>query len=112
MSDLSFAEHDADQNFWYQPIAEPIQPCRTDPPPTVLSAEKKHWIEIVLFDHEGNPVPGQAYKIRLPNGEVVTGNLDSRGLARVDGIDAGTCKVTFPALDKSTWDFSSRPFPE
>jgi hypothetical protein len=104
MTDLDHAENDADQNFWYDPVANPVQPCSSDPPPTIVSADKKHWIEIALVDENGDPVPGQAYKICLPNGKVLTGTLDSRGLARVDGIDPGTCKVHFPDLERDTWD--------
>ena len=104
MADLNQTENDADQNFWYDPVANPVQPCSSDPPRTIVSDEKKHWIEIALVDDNGDPVPGAAYKIRLPNGKVMTGSLDSRGLARVDGIDPGTCKVTFPDLDRRTWD--------
>jgi hypothetical protein len=69
------------------------------------SEEKKpHWIEIKLVDTEGNPVPGEKYKITLPDGSTVAeGTLDGKGFARVDGIDPGTCKVTFPNLDESVW---------
>src|SRR5579871_1871366 len=101
---LETAENDADQNFWYDEVANPVQPCSSDPARTVMSDDKKHWIEIALVDDDGNPVPGQAYQLTLPTGKVLKGNLDSRGLARVDGIDPGTCKVTFPDLHKTTWD--------
>jgi len=106
MIDLVDAGNDADRTFWYDPVAEPVRSCSSDPPPTKLSSQKLHWIEIALVDENGHPVKGEAYKIRLPNGKIVTGNLDSRGLARVDGIDPGTCKVTFPELDKRTWNRS------
>jgi type VI secretion system secreted protein VgrG len=66
--------------------------------------EKKSWIEIELIDEEDNPVPGEQYKITLPDGSVKTGTLDQNGFARVDGIDPGTCKVTFPNLDKEAWE--------
>ena len=62
-----------------------------------------HWIEIELLDDDGNPVPGEQYQITLPDGSVTSGTLDSKGKARVDGIDPGTCKVTFPKLDQSVW---------
>jgi type VI secretion system secreted protein VgrG len=66
--------------------------------------QKKHFIEIKLEDVEGKPVPGEAYKITLPDGATVAeGTLDEKGFARVDGIDPGSCKVTFPNLDKSVW---------
>jgi hypothetical protein len=30
--------------------------------------------------------------------------LDNREFARVDGIDPGSCKVTFPRPDKDAWE--------
>jgi type VI secretion system secreted protein VgrG len=62
--------------------------------------EKKHWIEIVLVDEAGKPVPGEAYRITVPDGSVKEGSLDENGFARVDHIDPGTCQVMFPNLDK------------
>jgi len=75
----------------------PSKPYKPDP-------EKKSWIEIVLVDEAGDPVTGESYSITLPDGETVAeGTLDEKGLARVDGIDPGSCKVTFPNLDKDAW---------
>lgn len=76
------------------------------PPPESAeeAAKKKSWIEIVLVDKNNKPVPGEPYIITLPDGtNSITGTLDQEGFARVDGIDPGTCKVTFPRLDKDTW---------
>jgi type VI secretion system secreted protein VgrG len=56
-----------------------------------------------LLDQTGKPVPGEAYQIELPDGSTVEGNLDSKGLARVDGIDPGNCKISFPNIDKKSW---------
>jgi hypothetical protein len=69
----------------------------------VVSPDKKSWIEIELLDQQGKPVPNEEYQIELPDGSTVDGNLDGMGLARVDGIDPGTCKITFPNLDKRIW---------
>jgi type VI secretion system secreted protein VgrG len=67
--------------------------------------KKKSWIEIELVDEEDKPVPGMAYRITLPDGETVAeGTLDEKGLARVEGIEPGSCKVTFPTLDKDAWE--------
>ncbi|MGD9341404.1 MAG: hypothetical protein PVG76_10755 [Chromatiales bacterium] len=66
--------------------------------------EKKSWIEIELIDEEDQPVAGERYQIELPDGSVAKGTLDQDGFARVDGIDPGTCKVTFPELDKEAWE--------
>ena len=67
--------------------------------------DKKSWIEIELVDQDNKPVPGERYRVTLPDGATLAeGTLDEKGFARVDGIDPGTCKVTFPNLDKSSWD--------
>jgi type VI secretion system secreted protein VgrG len=66
--------------------------------------KKKSWIEIELVDDHKDPVPGEKYRITLPDGETVAeGTLDEKGLARVDGIEPGTCQITFPDLDKDAW---------
>jgi len=73
-------------------------------PLTQEEKEKKvSWIEIKLVDEEGEPVPGELYRITLPDGSVVEGTLDAQGFARVDGLDPGSCKVTFPRLDERSW---------
>jgi len=76
----------------------------THDPNAPANADKTHWIEIQLNDQDGNPVPGEAYKITLPDGTTVAdGTLDEKGHARVSNIDAGNCQVTFPNLDKDSW---------
>jgi type VI secretion system secreted protein VgrG len=65
--------------------------------------KKKSWIEIVLVDEVNEPVPGEAYRITLPDETVAEGTLDEKGFARVEGFDPGTCKITFPKLDKEAW---------
>lgn len=63
----------------------------------------KSWIEIELLDDKGKPVAGEAYKIQLPDGSTVSGSLDANGRARVDGIDPGSCQVTFPNIHQDEW---------
>lgn len=76
-------------------------PVETKPP----KPKGKSWIEIELVDEEDQPVPGEPYEITLPDGEsVASGTLDEKGFARVEGIEPGTCKVTFPKLDKEAWE--------
>ncbi len=66
-------------------------------------SEEKTWIEIELLGEDGKGIASEKYRVELPDGSVREGALDSRGFARVDGIDPGTCSVTFPALDKDAW---------
>jgi hypothetical protein len=60
--------------------------------------QKTNWIGIRLKDRFGKPVPGQDYRIELPTGEIYTGTLDDKGEAKVEHIDPGTCKVSFPGM--------------
>ena len=65
---------------------------------------KKDWIEILLVDLDGKPVPNVRYRITLPDGAVQEGRLNEHGQAGYYKIEAGECKVTFPDLDKDAWD--------
>jgi len=67
-------------------------------------SEKKSWIEIELVDDDGKPVPGEEYRVTLPDKTVTGGTLDEKGYAKIAGIDPGSCKVTFPNLDKEAWE--------
>jgi hypothetical protein len=83
--------------------SEKVKPNK--PPQTKEEKEQKQsWIEIELVDEEDNPVSGAHYKITLPDESVCEGSLDDKGFARVDGIEPGTCKITFPDLDKDAWE--------
>ncbi len=88
-------------------LAGARKPAASDAPAHDPNSEenkkKTHWIEIQLVDQDEKPVPGEVYLITLPDGTAQPGTLDDKGLARVDGIDPGTCKVTFPNLDKEAW---------
>ncbi len=65
------------------------------------SDKKKSWIELKLEDEKGQPVAGEPYEIKLPDGSVASGTTDAQGVARVEGFDPGQCEVTWPNLDKS-----------
>jgi type VI secretion system secreted protein VgrG len=67
--------------------------------------DKKSWIEIELLDEEEKPVPGEPYRITLPDGKTLAeGTLDERGRARVECIDPGQCQIVFPKIDKTGLD--------
>ncbi len=83
--------------------SEQVKPHKS-PATEEEAEEKKSWIEIEMVDEEDEPVPGEKYKITLPDDSVAQGTLDEKGFARVEGIDPGTCKITFPELDKDAWE--------
>jgi hypothetical protein len=70
---------------------------------------EKSWIEIYLRDMEGQPIPGKKYRIKLPEGTIEEGTLDSAGHAERYGINKGTCQVCFPEYDSESWERISGP---
>lgn len=61
------------------------------------------WVTLELVDEAGDPVAGEAYQIRTPTNKTLTGRLGEDGRARVEGVEPGTCSVTFPNLDGADW---------
>ncbi len=55
----------------------------------------KDWIEIKLVDEKDQPIGNAKYKLRMPNGEIREGQLDSQGQARVEKIAPGKVEVSF-----------------
>ncbi len=68
------------------------------------SESKTSWIEVEMVGEDGKPRPGERYQITLPDGTVATGTLDEKGVGRVEGFEPGSCKITFPDLDKDAWE--------
>jgi type VI secretion system secreted protein VgrG len=67
-------------------------------------ATEAHWIIIELKDGQGNPVPDEPYRLKLPDGTVQEGRLNSNGKAEIRGITTpGQCQVCFPERDKDDW---------
>lgn len=67
------------------------------------ATSSKTWIEIVLVDEHDQPVPGIKYRLKITDGSVREGSLDSNGRVRINGIDPGSCEVSFPEIDAREW---------
>jgi len=76
----------------------------THDPSAEENRQKTSWIEIKLVGEDGKPIPGEAYRVTLPDGKVADGTLDENGFARVSGFDPGSCKISFPNLDQDAWE--------
>lgn len=85
---------DLDLEAWHGDVVCPEkEPLAT---PTFVAFE--------LVDMEGQPVPGEAYRVTLPNGEVIEGVLDADGRVRLGLVLPGDCQFTFPNLDSEAWE--------
>jgi hypothetical protein len=73
------------------------------PPPSGPAPVKTTWIEIVLLYDDGSPAAGERCEVTTPSGDVKPLILDERGFVRIDGIDPGTCDITFPDIDAREW---------
>lgn len=47
---------------------------------------------------------GEPYELTPVDGSRRSGQLDVRGTARLDGIEAGVCVVSFRQIDGKVWD--------
>jgi hypothetical protein len=84
--------------------AEPVEAPPAEFKPVENEIVEAHTVEIDLVDADGNPVPGEPYRITLPDGTERTGRLDDQGKARIAGIEqGGTCKVCFYKRDAEAW---------
>lgn len=88
------------------PAAQAVAPVAAAPapPPQQEKPQEKHWIEIILVDMDGKPMPGVKYRIAPPSGAPVEGVLNQYGQAGVYQLDPGNCKITFPELDSEAWE--------
>src|SRR5262245_4186278 len=66
--------------------------------------KKTSWIELVLVDMNGKGIAGESWEIEAPDGQLFSGTTDQNGKARLEGIDPGSCQITFPRLDKEAWE--------
>ncbi|MCB2181922.1 MAG: hypothetical protein KQH63_07845 [Desulfobulbaceae bacterium] len=63
------------------------------------TSQETHWLAIELKDPDGNAVPNETYKVKLPDGKIITGRLDKEGKAKVERLpEGGECEVTFPRI--------------
>ncbi len=66
--------------------------------------EEASWIELEMIDESGQPWPNEAYEILTPDGEVIHGQLDAAGRARVRLKNPDLCEVSFTNLDAEAWE--------
>lgn len=85
-----------------EPPVVPVQPVEQ----RQEQKTEKHWVEIILVDMDGKPVPGVKYKITPPGGGTPQeGTTNQHGQGGYWNYDkSGDWKISFPDLDKDAWD--------
>ncbi len=61
------------------------------------------WIQIVVADETGNPVGGIEYQLVLADGSTEGGTVPDDGVLRLENIEPGSCKLSFPRLGDEDW---------
>ena len=80
----------------------------SEPSPIVeTTSDTTAWVVLALVDDAGNPPANQTYRLTSPDGSVQTGQLDSQGETRIEGISAGTYTLTFPNLNADDWQVTA-----
>ena len=72
---------------------DPVQPCPS----------RRHWIEIQMLGTDGVGIADIAYSVTTPDGREVNGLTDANGLARIENLPAGSCKICWTDLDQDAW---------
>lgn len=84
--------------------AQDKSPSKSPNSPQQPCAGETAWIKIELVGEDDKGIPNQPYSIVLPDGTERKGKTDANGVARVEGIKEGTCKISFPDLDAESWE--------
>ncbi len=71
------------------------------PAPKPAPAPKTTWIDVVLVDQDGDPVPRRGFSLKFSDGETREGFFDADGRFGFKGIPNGNCTLTLPDLDES-----------
>lgn len=60
-----------------------------------------HYVEVLVVDGTGTPLPGIAYELTFPDGTVTTGRTGSDGMVQQHGLaSTQDCRITFPEHTK------------
>ncbi|MFT3856679.1 MAG: hypothetical protein QM742_03985 [Aquabacterium sp.] len=70
----------------------------------ITPCPRRTWIEVALVGMTGKPIPRERYVVVTADGRRIEGRLDDAGLATVQDIHEGDCRVIFPDLDEHAVD--------
>jgi hypothetical protein len=65
-----------------------------EPAPPQERPPAKSFVDVVVLDSNGNPLPGRRYKLQTPNGLTEEGRLDANARLYKGRVDPGTAWLT------------------
>ncbi len=68
------------------------------------ASQKTTWVEIEVVDADGKPLRYQKVRVTDAAGTPHVAYSDASGIVRIEGMAAGSCKITMPDLDQSSWE--------
>ncbi len=75
-----------------------LQPQDEEEP--VFLDEQRGWIEVEVRTAAGAPAVGIHYELKLPDGDILSGQTDHRGFIRHEPHEQdGECEIRFPGVD-------------
>jgi len=78
--------------------AQPAPAPPSTPSQAKTEIQPTDWIQVEVVYDDGTPYEGNCH-VQLPDGRDTEGPLDGAGTIRIDGLDPGSCKVSFPDLN-------------
>lgn len=80
--------------------AEGVARGAAPPPPATGPA----WVEVAVTGADGEALPYQKVQVTDASGVTRVAFSDGTGIARIEGMAPGSCRVTLPDLDQSSWE--------
>lgn len=64
---------------------------------------KQTWLNIVIKDEDGDPVPDQQFMVTFDNGHTIKGKVDQKGLAHLEPVPEGEHQIKLLDVDLREW---------
>ena len=94
-----------DGSSWEPGAAPPyLERSPTPRPKPKSKGEGTSYFEAYLLDEHERAITDEPYALELPDGSVREGKTNEHGGVRIEGVDPGTCKLSFPRLDGDSWE--------
>jgi hypothetical protein len=88
--------------FWMSAQALPPTPIQAIT--KRVSTKGKAMISLCIREADGQGPHGSPYEVRLPDGQLVEGEVLLTGRLAFTGLPEGICKLRLPEIDKLKWD--------